>query len=203
MNTERSGRIVIFFALSFFLVSSPRSTMGQDGQCTPGTEEANKAAARLFYERVWFTNNPDHVDEFFAPEYVAHDTGDRKGVTEKAEMQKEIAGFLWANSDISGSIDYQIADCNMVATRWQAKFEPTSLMFKILGGRKQIPIINVMRFENGKVVEIWNHRHDIDTPMGNIKFVQGLAVGLIPMIIFLAASIILWRKLRRARKATA
>lgn len=178
--------------------------LGQDAaQCTPEAEHANKTIVRRFYEQVWFTNNPEFVDEVFAPEYVAHDTGDRKNVTEKAEMQKEIAGFLWANSDISGSIDYQIADCNMVATRWQARFEPTSLLFKILGGHKQIPIINVMRFENGKVVEIWNHRHDIDTPMGNIKFVKGVAVGLIPAIIFFGLSLLLWRKLRKLKNADA
>lgn len=172
--------------------------------CSAETEQANKALARQFYEKVWFTYNPDFVDEVFAPEYVVHDTGDRKGVTEKAYVQKEVAAFIWANTDLSASsIDYQIADCDMVATRWQGSMIPKSLMFKILGGREQIPIINVMRFENGKVVEIWNHRHDIDTPIANMKVVKGLAIGLIPAFLLLIVTLLLWRKVRQLKGASA
>ncbi len=178
--------------------------LGQDAaRCTPEAEDANKIIARRFYEQVWFTNNPEFVDEVFAPSYIAHDIGDVKGVKEPASMQKEIAGFLWDNGNMSGSIDFQIADCDLVATRWQWRFQATSLMFKILGGREQVPIINVFRFENGKVVEVWNHRHDIDTPMGNVKFVKGLGVGLIPAIIFFGLSLLLWRKLRKLKNADA
>lgn len=202
MNLNNAARSFLSTVVCLLVLSSP--LLGQNGgQCTPETEEANKAAARKFYEQVWFTNNPAVVDEVFAPEYVAHDVGDVKGVREPASMQKEIAGFLWDNGNMSGSIDFQIADCDLVATRWQWRFQATSLMFKILGGREQVPIINVFRFENGKVVEVWNHRHDIDTPMGNVKFVKGLAIGLIPTFILLAITILLWRKLRRSRKATA
>ena len=175
---------------------------GETQPCSSEVEEANKAAARHFYEQVWFTNNPDVVDEVFAPEYIAHDIGDVKGVTEPAEMQKQIAGFLWENGNMTGSIDYQIADCNMVATRWQWKFQPTSLLFKVLGGRDQIPIINVFRFQDGKIVEIWNHRHDIDTGMGNVGFFKGIAVGLVPGLILLVISIVLWRRQKRSMRTT-
>src|SRR5687767_7268607 len=58
--------------------------------CTKELEEKNSALARRFYEQVWFSNNPAAVDELFAPEYVAHDIGDRKGVTELADEQKKI-----------------------------------------------------------------------------------------------------------------
>lgn len=195
INTSLTALFVIFALTSF---------AQENSECSAETEQSNKALARQFYEKVWFTNNPDFVDEVFAPEYVVHDTGDRKGVTEEASMQKEVAAFIWANTDLSASrIDYQIADCDMVATRWQGSMIPKSLMFKLLGGREKIPIINVMRFENGKVVEIWNHRHDIDTPIANMKVVTGLAIGLMPAFLLLVVTLFLWRKVRRLKRTSA
>src|SRR5215204_5090048 len=80
-------------------------------------EEANKAAARRFYEQVWFSNHPEVVDELVAPTYFVHDIGDRKNVTEGAEEQKKIAEFFWQRGRMTGKIDYQIAEGGLVATR--------------------------------------------------------------------------------------
>ena len=165
-------------------------------------EEQNKALARRFYEEVWFKNNPAAIDELVAPTYIAHDIGDRKNSMEPAEEQKKIAQFLWERGTMTGTIDYQIAEGDLVATRWQWYFKPDVWWMKLLGGRDPIPIINVMRFRDGKIVEIWNHRHDIDTGMANLIFVKGLAVGLIPSIALLVLVFMLWRKLRKARAVT-
>ena len=160
-------------------------------------EEQNKALARRFYEEVWFKNNPAVVDEIFAPTYVAHDIGKRKNSMEPAEEQKKIAQYFWDRGTMTGNIDYQIAEGDLVATRWQWYFKPTVWWMKILGGEEHIPIINVMRIRDGKVVEIWNHRHDIDTGMGNFIFVKGLLVGLIPFLLVLAILAISWFRRRR------
>ena len=162
-------------------------------------EEQNKALARRFYEEVWFKNNPAVVDELVAPTYIAHDIGDRKNSMEQANEQKEIAQFFWDRGSMTGSIDYQVAEGDLVVTRWQWHFKPTVWWMKILGGEEHIPIINVFRFRDGKIVEVWNHRHDIDTGMGNFIFVKGLVVGLIPAIALLVVVFLLWRKLRKAR----
>ena len=167
--------------------------------CDSETEERNKALARRFYEKVWFSNNPEVVDELVAAEYIAHDIGDRKGVTESADEQKQIAAFFWDNGKMSGSIDYQVAECDLVATRWQWKYKPETWWMKMMGGSNQIPIINVFRFKDGKIVELWNHRHDIDTAQGNIPFVKGLLFGLIPSLVLLIVSFLMWRRLRKLR----
>ena len=164
-------------------------------------EEQNKALARRFYEEVWFKNNPAAVDELVAPTYIAHDTGNRKNSMEQAEEQKKIAAFFWERGSMTGTIDYQIAEGDLVATRWQWYFEPNVWWMKVLGGKEHIPIINVFRFRDGKIVEVWNHRHDIDTGQANFIFVKGLIVGLIPSIALLVLAFLLWRKLRRARAA--
>ena len=163
-------------------------------------EERNKELARGFYVDLWFSENTDEYERYLADEYVVHDTGDRKGVTEPAVRQKEIADFFHAQGEMTGSIDYQIAEGDLVATRWQWKLEPTSLMFKIMGGRDQIPIINVFRFnDEGKIVEIWNHRHDIDTGVANFKFLKGLGVGIVAGLLAWGVTFLL----RRRRSATA
>ena len=58
-------------------------------------------------------------------------TGDRKGVTEPAIEQKNIADFFWANGDLSGVIDYQIAEGDLVATRWEGRGRHTGELMGI------------------------------------------------------------------------
>ncbi len=163
------------------------------------SEETNKALARQFYEQVWFTRNLDAVDELVAPEYLVHDIGGRKGVVEPADEQKRTAGFLWQNGSMSGHIDYQIAEGDLVATRWQWQYQPRTWWMKILmlGSRNPIPIINVFRFRDGKIVEIWNHRHDIDIGFAaNILIAKGFAVGVLSTA-FVAFGLGFWRRRRR------
>lgn len=186
----RSLCLLSIFTLSLFLIPNSASA----GEI----EEQNKALARRFYEQVWFSRNMSAVDELFAPTYIAHDIGDRKNSMENAEEQKKIAEFFWQRGTMTGSIDYQIAEGDLVATRWQWHFRPDVWWMKILGGREQVPIINVFRFRDGKIVEIWNHRHDIDTVQANFIFVKGLLVGLIPAFVMAIVLFVYWRRGRRA-----
>ena len=125
----------VLLTLSFFLGSV--SVMAQAGdaqqQQAPAPvqrdreqEERNKALARRFYEQVWFSPNTSAVYELVAPTYVVHDIGDRKGVTESADEQQKVADFFWQNGTMAGAIDYQIAEGDLVATRWQWEFRPST-----------------------------------------------------------------------------
>jgi predicted SnoaL-like aldol condensation-catalyzing enzyme len=145
-------------------------------------EESNKALARRFYEQVWFSRNVGAVDELVASEYVVHDIGDRKAVVEPAGAQKQLADFFWQHGTMTGRIDFQVAEGDLVATRWQWQYQPRTWWMKasMLGAQPSVPIINVFRFEDGKIVEIWNHRHDIDTGYASNRLVlQGFAAGLL------------------------
>ncbi|MEM8847611.1 MAG: ester cyclase [Bacteroidota bacterium] len=154
----------------------------------PSQEEINKEIAKKFYEDLWFTNNTDKYADYVAEEYVVHDIGDRKGVTEPAIEQKIIADRFWEGGSLDSKIDYQIAEGDLVATRWHADYKPESFMAKMMFGSGSIPIINVFRIKDGKIVEIWNHRHDIDTNIpiifiGGKGLLIGLLIALIPTII--------------------
>ena len=149
--------------------------------------EINKEIARNFYQDLWFINNTDKYAEYVADEYVVHDIGDRKGVTEPAIEQKIIADRFWDGGSWNSKIDYQIAEGDLVATRWTANYTAESFMSKIMFGTGSIPIINVFRIKDGKIVEIWNHRHDIDSNMalvfvGGKGFLLGLLIAFIPAL---------------------
>ncbi|TBW29961.1 nuclear transport factor 2 family protein [Gramella sp. KN1008] len=163
--------------------------------------ERNKEIARNFYQDLWFTDNTDNYIDYVAEEYVVHDIGERKGVTEPAIEQKIIADRFWDNGTWDSKINYQIAEGDLVATRWEATYKPSTFVGKIMFDAGTIPIINVFRFnDEGKIVEIWNHRHDIDTPQ-TMKFtITGLLIGLLIALIPTIIAFRLKRKLKALQK---
>ena len=161
----------------------------------------NKEIVLKFYHDLWATNNTDKYAETVAETYVVHDIGDRKNVTEPAIEQKQIADFFWQNGDLKFELDYQVAEGDLVMTRWWADFTPTTFVGKFLIGEGKIPIINVVRIKEGKIVEFWNHRHDIDTPQ-TMRFtfkglLIGLAIALIPTFFMLKYK----RQVKRLKQA--
>ncbi|MCT8341022.1 ester cyclase [Flavobacteriaceae bacterium TK19130] len=190
--------ILIIFITIVFLPQLKAQTDTVQLRNKEEREQRNKELAAGFYQDLWFTNNTGNYKKYMADTYVAHDIGDRKGVTEPAIEQKIIADRFWENGTWNSKINYQIADGDLVATRWEATYEPTTLLGKVIYGAGTIPIINVFRFnEEGKIVELWNHRHDIDTNF-TMKFtLQGLLIGL---LIALIPTIIAFRYKRKLKR---
>jgi steroid delta-isomerase-like uncharacterized protein len=127
------------------------------------SEEANKALVRRFYEEVWSRGNLDVADEVFADEYERHDF--REGEPSAGpEGQRQIAdAFRAAFPDLTWEIDFLLADGDFVVGRWTATgthlgpwagVEATGRPMRFSG-------INVFRFADGKVIELWNHRDDL------------------------------------------
>lgn len=184
------------------LLSLPFITYSQgDSLQPPNLQNRNKDIARNFYKDLWFTNNTDKYVDYVAEEYVVHDIGDRKDVVEPAIEQKITADRFWDNGSWDSKINYQIAEGDLVATRWEATYKPSTFLGKVVFGSGTIPIINVFRFnEEGKIVEIWNHRHDIDTNQTMRFTIKGLLIGLLIALIPTIIAIRLKKKLRAARK---
>jgi predicted SnoaL-like aldol condensation-catalyzing enzyme len=189
--------LLILAALGFWINTYSQ----EDSLSLRNLQERNKEIARNFYQDLWFTNNTDKYTDYVADEYVVHDIGDRKAVTEPAIEQKIIADRFWDNGNWDSKINYQLADGDLVATRWEATYQPSTFLGKVMFGSGTIPIINVFRInEEGKIVEIWNHRHDIDTPQ-TMKFtIKGLLIGLLIALIPTIIAFRLKRKLKAARK---
>ena len=140
------------------------------GVATPigaATPEANQAAARRYYEEVWFSHHVDVVDELFAPEFINHDLRDpeprfrAEGRQLPRGTQKELARGQGASS--TGRIDYQVAGNDRVVTRWLWTMLLTSWWERTVAGRDRIEIVvvQIFRFDaGGRIVEVWTHRDD-------------------------------------------
>lgn len=105
--------------------------------------------------------------------------------------------MFWNNGELSGSINFMVAEGDLVATRWISTFEPETLFGRMFLGTGALPIINVVRIKDGKIVEFWNHRHDIDTPQ-TLKFTaRGLMIGLAFSLLPFGWALMLRRRQRR------
>lgn len=80
-----------------------------------------------------------------------------------AGMKQIAADFRSAFPDLRFEVEIVIAEDDFVAARWTASgnhlgswgaVEPT-------GSRATFSGVNIYRFENGKVAELWNHRDDL------------------------------------------
>jgi steroid delta-isomerase-like uncharacterized protein len=127
------------------------------------TEIANKELVRRFYEEVWNRGNTGVALEVFADDYVRHDLRPTESISGGAGQAKIAADFRTAFPDLEFVPNLLIADGDLVAARWTATgthrgrwgaVDPT-------GKRVEFSGVNIFRFENGKVVEIWNHRDDL------------------------------------------
>jgi len=185
-------QIHILFLLTLFFGAA----FSQETNLKKDPLEINKQIALKFYDDLWANNTTHRYAETVADTYVVHDIGERKNVTETAITQKEIADFFWENGDLEFVLDYQVAEDDLVMTRWSANFNPKTLFGKYFIGKGNIPIINVLRIKDGKIVEFWNHRHDIDTPQ-TMKFTfKGLLIGLLIALIPTIFALRLRRKLK-------
>ena len=125
--------------------------------------EENKALIRRFTEEVWNEGNLDVVYEIFAEDYVRHDL--RPGNPPPGpEGQKQIAAdFLAAFPDLHSDVELIVAEGDIVISRWTAEGVNTGQWGKIppTGKRVRFSGVNVFRFKNGKVAELWNYRDDL------------------------------------------
>lgn len=156
-----NGNPISLTALALFAASCSVGTPTNNNQT-----ERNKEIARHFYEDLWFSDNTEKYAEYVADTYIVHDVGPRKGVTENAIEQKVIADFFHSFGEMSGTIDYQIAEGDKVATRWKLRLSPNAeTASRGIAPIDNVAIINVFRFnDEGKIVEFWNHRHDVELP---------------------------------------
>lgn len=156
-------------------------------------QDRNKALARRFFEEAWFKGNPQAAAEIFAPRYKAFDPRGRMGVEESASAQVNIARqWCVENGDCSKSeIVWQMADGDRVATYWIFRQTPRKPLLRLLASLfGQVPIerrmMNVFRFDNGRIVETTNQRDDLGiyADMGLINtgiiviFALGGAIGI-------------------------
>ena len=131
--------------------------------------EENKALARRSWESV---DNPESLDEVYAPDVVWHNPDQEvRGIE---EARRFIAMFKTAFPDMSATVEDVVAEGDKVVTRVTLRgthqgeveeFGPPT------GRRGEAQGITIHRLEDGKIVEEWNS-------YDNLSLMQQL--GLVP-----------------------
>ena len=127
-----------------------------------GVEE-NRSLVRRFYDRVWNRGDVEVATDVFAPDYVRHDLRPARALAGGAGQAKIAAEFRAAFPDLRIVVDLILAEDDLVAARWTTEGTNTGAW----GGRPAtgehvaFSGVNIFRFRDGKVVELWNHRDDL------------------------------------------
>jgi predicted ester cyclase len=115
-----------------------------------------KKIVRLLFEEPW-KGNMDVIDEYIAPEYVAHDPSEPEPVRGPLGFRGQVEKYLSAFPDTRFTIDDQFADGEHVATRWTARGTHQGEIAGISPTGKEVTVtgLTFSRFEGGKVIEDW------------------------------------------------
>jgi len=122
--------------------------------------EENKAIARRALEEVFSgQGNLDVADELFATDYVGHDPASLEDIR-GPEGVKEF-GSMYRNAfpDVQLSVQEQVAEGDMVATRWIASGTHQGDLMGIAptGNRVTVAGTSVERIVDGKIEETWDN----------------------------------------------
>jgi predicted SnoaL-like aldol condensation-catalyzing enzyme len=120
------------------------------------TESANIEKVRRFYAEVWTKGNLAVADDTFAAEYVRHDLRPGQAIPGPEGQKKIAAGFHESFANVQMVPDFILADGDFVVARWRI-----TATEKKTGKPLDFRGVNIFRFKDGKVVEIWNHRDDL------------------------------------------
>ncbi len=119
--------------------------------------EENKALARRWAD-IFNEGNLDLVDEIFAPDFVGHDPAMPEDVRGVEGAREFYSMYRSAFPDAEITIEAQLAEGDMVATRWTGRGTHQGELMGVQpsGNRVEVMGNNICRIEGGKIVEEWD-----------------------------------------------
>jgi steroid delta-isomerase-like uncharacterized protein len=120
--------------------------------------DANKSVSRRLVEEAFNQGKYDVIEVLIVPTFVNHDpaTGDVTGVD---GVRQNIDGYRSAFPDLKITIEEQLAEGDLVATRWTAKGTHKGELMGIAPTGKEATVtgLTLDRIKDGKIVESWNN----------------------------------------------
>ena len=119
---------------------------------------ANKHNARHWFEEVFSNGKLELIPELIAPGYLNHDPNVPGGVWTGLEGATAlITTYRTAFPDIKFEIEFQIAEGDLVMTRWTARGTHNGALGPIPPTGKNVSVTgtNLKRIVDGKAVEEW------------------------------------------------
>ena len=120
--------------------------------------EDNKALAQRWLDEVWNKGDLNLIDEFIAPDYVLHDPT-RPGLKGREGIKESITGFRLAFPDLCFTVEDQVAERDMIVTRYAVQGTHLGPLMGIPATGKQGTItgIDIYRIIDGQIVEAWSN----------------------------------------------
>lgn len=119
----------------------------------------NKALARRLVEEAFNEGRLDVTEELVASGYVGHDPSLPEEVRGPAGVKEVIAGYRAAFPDIQVTIEDQIAEGDLVVTRWRATGTHQGELMGMPATGKQATVtgITIDLIADGRIVESWDN----------------------------------------------
>lgn len=118
------------------------------------SSEQNKAIVRRAFEEPW-KGKLDVVDELVASEYVGHDPAVPEPLRGPEGVKEFISTYRAAFPDARITVKEQLAEGDLVATRWSGSGTHEGELMGIAPTGKQVSVsgLTISRLEGGKIVE--------------------------------------------------
>src|SRR5919112_4427649 len=123
--------------------------------------EDNKALIRRWLDEILTQEDLRKIVELFAPNYVLHDSNFIQKVHGHEGIAQYVATFRAASPDLRFTVEDQIAERDMVVTRWTARgtHQERFLDFPPTGNQMAMTGIEFDRVVDGKIDEAWVSYH--------------------------------------------
>jgi steroid delta-isomerase-like uncharacterized protein len=120
---------------------------------------STSAIARRFFDEVFSEGKLDLVDELFATDYVGHPSGAEEETQGPEGVKEYVAGLRGAVSDLTLTVQDQVAEGDKVVTRWTAHGTHDGELMGIAptGRAAAVTGITIQRLQNDRVVEAWTN----------------------------------------------
>lgn len=125
------------------------------------SEHKNKTIVRRFFEESW-KGDLDIVDEMTARDYVGHDPANPEPVRGPEGVKRFISTYRAAFPDLRITVEEQLAEGDLVATRWTSRGTQSGELMGIEPTGKQVTLsgMTISRLVDGELVEEF---HNWDT----------------------------------------
>ena len=116
--------------------------------------EEHKAIARREME-IFSSGDFSIADEVISPDYVGHDPATPEPIRGPEGVKAQAAGYRAAFSDLTLTVDHQVAEGDHVVTRWTARGTHDGELFGVppTGNVVTTTGISIERVVDGQVVE--------------------------------------------------
>jgi steroid delta-isomerase-like uncharacterized protein len=147
----------VSISIAGFIARLRRRSQRQAKGAPMGTE-TNKEIIRRLAEEPW-RGNYDVVDEHVADDYIGHDPSIPEPTRGPEGFKEFVRTYQAAFRDARVTVEEQLAEGDIVATRWTGRGIHEGELMGIAPTGKEATVsgITISHLRNGKVVEEWTN----------------------------------------------